>query len=61
MLFTVLICLFILLMGLYIDQIISNTVDTMYKVFSEQFVNQPHIFINSDEEKLKTFCPVGIE
>lgn len=35
MLFTVLISCFILLMGLYIDQVISNAVDLMYKVFSE--------------------------
>lgn len=49
MLFTVLISCMILLMGLYIDQVISNAVDLMNKVFSEQFFNQPHIFINSEE------------
>ena len=61
MLFTVLICCFILLMGLYIDQVISNAVDFMYQIFSDQFVNQPHIFINSDPEKLKEYCPAGID
>lgn len=35
MLFTVLVSCFILLMGLFIDQAISNSVDMMYKIFSE--------------------------
>ena len=61
MLFTVLVSCLILLMGLYIDQVISNAVDLMYKVFQNQFVNQPHIFMNSVESNLRTYCPAGVE
>lgn len=46
-------------LGFWLDMVLSNFISHMSHLYSEQFVTQPHVFLNADESILLEFCPVA--
>jgi len=57
--FTVLVSLVVLFLGFWQDIVISNFVSHMTHLYQEQFITQPHIFLNADASILEEFCPIA--
>lgn len=55
--FTVIVSAIIMVLGFWLDMVISKFISHMVDLYSEQFVTQPHIFMNAKPEILDEFCP----
>jgi hypothetical protein len=55
--FTVIVSAIIMVLGFWLDMVISKFIGHMVDLYQEQFVTQPHIFINANPEILNDFCP----
>jgi hypothetical protein len=46
-----------MVLGFWLDMVISKFIAHMTDLYSEQFVTQPHIFMNAKPAILDEFCP----
>lgn len=54
--FTVIVSLIVMVLGFWLDMVISKFIGHMRDIYSEQFVTQPHVFMNADKALLGEFC-----
>lgn len=55
--FTVIVSAIVMVLGFWLDMVISKFIGHMVDLYKEQFVTQPHVFLNADPEILNEFCP----